>query len=214
MSARRGDLVERGLAAPERTWSARGIAPGRGAVLGRDHRRDGGADRSGRSVRPDRGAIRARCRRAERQPRRPARPGRRRTPFAAARHRPPLPGPGIAEADPDVPGLLPLLLPPRPARAGRGRAGPRRARPRLRLYRSASRNLGGDRHRRRSVSAVAAPGRGNRAAARCDPACRGDPFPHARAGRRAGTGPGRAGGRRWRPRRRCMSSSTRTIRAS
>ena len=54
----------------------------------------------------------------------------------------------------------------------------------------------------------------DRAAARSDPACRGDPFPHPRAGGRAGAGPGRAGAARWRPRRRCMSSSTPIIRAS
>ncbi len=170
------------------------IAPGCGALFGRDHRRNRGADRSRRSGRSDRGAIRAQRRRAERQPRGSIRPDRRRASFAAARHRPPLPGPGAAEADPGLPGLLPLLLPARAGRAGRGPAGARRARPRVCLHRITFRNLGGDRYRRRSVSAVAAPRRRDRPAARCDRACRGDPVSYPGAGRRAGTGRGRTGG--------------------
>ena len=212
MSAQPGDLVERGLVAPERAEELRRVAERFSVAITDDM---AALIDPGRSGRPDRGAIRARCRRAERQPRGPARPDRRRSSFAGARHRPSLSGPGAAEADPGVPGLLPLLLPPRAGRAGRGGAGPRRARPRLRLYRSSIPKSG------RSIVTggdpfLLSPRRiaRNRAAARRDSACRGDPLSYPRAGRRAGAGRGRAGRGAERPRRRSMSSFTPTTRAS
>ena len=85
------------------------------------------------------------------------------------------PVPGIVHRYPDRVLLKPILVCPVYCRfcfrreqvgQGEGVLAPGRARPRLCLYRRASRNLGGDRHRRRSVSAVAAPDRRNRAAAR------------------------------------------------
>ena len=100
MNARPGDLVERGLVAPER---ASGIAPCRGAVLGGDHRRDGGADRPGRSGRSDRGAVRARAPPSCATAPTTARPDRRRA------HSP---LPGIVHRYPDRVLLKPILVCP------------------------------------------------------------------------------------------------------
>ena len=79
-------------------------------------------------------------------------------PISPVGHHPPLPRPRAPQARPRLRGLLPLLLPPRDGRAGGRRALSAEALDAALAYIArAIRNLGGDRHRRRSAGAVAAP---------------------------------------------------------
>ena len=132
--------------------------------------------------------------------------------FAVARHRPPLPGPGIAEADLVCPVYCTLLLPLATSRPGNA-AGLDALGPRPRLYPGRPRNLGGHRHRRDPFR-CAAPARRDRARPRRDPHVAVIRF-HTRV---PVVDPGRVGSRELvgalGAERRCMSSSMRIIRAS
>ena len=95
------------------------------------------------------------ARRARRPPRRAARSDRRQDARAGRRDRPSLSGPRAAQGRIRVPGLLPLLLPPRDGGAGQRRQSfTGRTRSCARLHPRASRNLGSHHHRRRSLHAV------------------------------------------------------------
>ena len=120
------------------------------------------------------------------------RPDRRQRAFAGRRHRAPLSGSRAAEAGERLRGLLPLLLPPRDGRAGQEGAHRATARCRARLHRDASRNLGGDPHRRRSAGALRAPPWRSYQAHRRDRSREDHPPAHAFAGGLAREGHARA----------------------
>ena len=144
-------------------------AGGRGALCGRDHAGHGRADRSRRPGRSDRPPVRARRARAAAS-RRGTAPTRSATSaHARARHRAPLSGPRAAQAHARLPGLLPLLLPPRNGRPGGRRRFRRDALDAALAYIAARpAHPRGDPHRRRPAHAVAAPHRRGHARARRD----------------------------------------------
>ena len=140
-----------------------------------------------RPERSDRPPVRAGCSGAERHAGGARRSDRRLAHQPGRGHRPPLSRPRAAEGRPCLPGLLPLLLPPRDGGAAGARHPLARRHGRgLRLYRRPSGDLGGDPHRRRSAGALAAPARRDHAAARRHRSREDRPLPHPRAGRRAG----------------------------
>ena len=200
MSQRISDLVERGLVTPERERELRQVAERFSVAITEDVAAlidpANPADPIAAQFVPSAAELRDN-------------PEDRPDPIGDERHSP---LPGIVHRYPDRVLLKPILMCPVYCRfcfrreqvgQGDGLAVPRRAGPRLFLYRIPFRNLGGDRYRRRSVSNVAAPRRRNRPAAPHDCACRGDPVSYAGTDRRAG--PGRGGTeRRSRPRKRSM----------
>src|SRR5471030_1641008 len=97
----------------------------------------------------------------------------------------PISRPRPAEAIACLPGLLPLLLPPRKSRARRRGAELPRTRRGARLHPRPLRNLGSDPDRRRSADAGAAPAGGADRGPRCHRARRHHPHPQPRADRRA-----------------------------
>ena len=131
-----GAMIRRTLRTPQSSADAGLIDADRladagagGRALRRgDHPGDGRTDRPADPDDPIGPPVPARRRRA-RPPRRGARrPDRRRRPQPGRRDRPPLSRPRAAQAHPRLRRLLPLLLPPRDGRAGRGRGADRRRR--------------------------------------------------------------------------------------
>ena len=203
-------------AQPPRIWSrpawcrrrARAaLERGRGALCRRDHAGDGRPDRPGRSRRPDRAPVRARPGRTRRRRRRSAPTRSATTPIS--------PVEGIVHRYPDrvllklaacLPGLLPVLLPPRDGRARRAGRRCRRGSARPRSTISAPvRQIweviltGGDplvlsARRLRAVDGGARRDRSRARSCACIRACRSVDAgtDHRRAGRRAARSPGKA----------------------
>ena len=131
-------------------------------------------------------------------------------------HRAPLSRPRAAQAAAGLPGLLPLLLPPRACRPGWRRCSPRPSSTRpIDWLRAPPGDPRGDPDRRRPADAVAAPARRHRRRACRHPACRdaAHPLRACRSPTPARVTDGAGRGARDRASR-CGSSSTPTMRAS
>ena len=133
---------------------ARRAGTGRCAICRRHYASDGRADRPRRPERSDRAPVRARSGRACRSIRGAGRPDRRQRAQSGRRHCAPLSRPCAAQAHPCLRGLLPLLLPARDGWPCRRTPDGASARRRARLYRGASRGVGGRADRRRSAGAL------------------------------------------------------------